>query len=1187
MKIILNQSGCSTDTKFSLEIENADPTDQYTWTIDVDDIHNQYYGFIDNGGLWGSQTYESNGTAQIRVGKEGDLASSSTTQFINKKIVITASSANTLETTTSSFLFPFDFPIRWPTILAAGVGIGGEAYEKNKVIRVNITLTSPDGTSSRKEHPYLKAYDEGGYGLNDQKALWAISPSDNVIILSESSTYVELVCTETGYLNFQYNYEPVGNTCHGAYDLNANNYIGIGNPSLPTYLVAGEITGDTSGVCNGVPTKYVANATGTVAESTKRYAWSSVTDPDAIFDQTSVTSPEVDVTFSKSGASGTQNLQCVITSTDPDCINSVINTTYVAVEDCAPPAPPAPILSTLFIIQRGDEQFSCKGSELEDKLQGVDRIAIQRGDTLYGYVITTDNTNKIDISTIRDTDLLACTDTNGTTYTVTGAQFKELFGPSGLRLVSDVEWRFDASNSIVITKDAVAADGVEPYTLKTEFDIEISEETVVEDLPRVPINAQPMPNSEKIVIAFGVVTPAGSADPQELYQYAAADGTWDVLADPQSDPNLLPSVCNRYGCSSISHGDHQIIIDHYGASGTDASNSFFVMHNGTKTKVLPPGGSGFYKHLDPSSVSITKPVSRFFMRRGELYAAVYASGVVRYPNMTYDEDGFPNLQDPAVATGEYVPSVGKVVTGHYMKGAVYDPISDRLYYSHERKFIVFDFRNWPDNTTVGEEKPLVTEKSVATDNSLSVNIAFTSSYAVRTIINSDGARGACQVIDNLDYLPGGGAITDIYSSLLINNLDQTKLFKLKPGDPVKYMNYDSTASPHLESSWTEYRPEPIANDGFIGGAGAIIEEPFLLAWYQNGGMRAWGSIPKAGTDATVKQTITDSREPTPDSVVSEVSQQVTAPPPSLAIQTEGFIDISPDYNSDFLTPYGHEIFYTPAVTSGGASPVTSSIYDTTFTIYNGLTVRPLYNISDAQAINLTQTDVDQQNTSPFTLDSINEYVEFEIWLGENSPAAILKNGSQYFVPYDDPQSERLGFGVELYSANCTYSFNDSGTRALSGKTTMVRLGSEDHKEFKFKLLSGGPLEIRCVRVLASVNGNSYQFYSTNQYSSSAIAKVLDKVPSQIVGSANKVDMNATGLIWRHEVDEVITDANGVEITQDTKYRRQSVDREYWGQLIGHQKGFYAAAPTIAGTFSPTGDELDYTAEGSLESGTGV
>jgi hypothetical protein len=483
------------------------------------------------------------------------------------------------------------------------------------------------------------------------------------------------------------------------------------------------------------------------------------------------------------------------------------------------------IETAVFAVQRGDQRFSCKGDQLRSKLADGDILLVNRDGIDYQFVL-------------------------------------EQSGK--LKIFQHVDFEFNDAGAIVITQNAGATGGDTPYTLTTDFDITISNETVSEPLARIPINAQPMPKAEKIVFAFGITASGvGSTDPQELYQYSALDGEWALLADPQSDPTLLESVNNRYGCSAISHNGHQIIIDQYGSIGTDATRSFFVMHNGTKTKTLPPYSNNFYKHLDPGTHTNCKPISRFFMRNGELHAAIYASGVVRYPDMTYDQDGFPNLDDPNVATGVFVPSVGEPVGLHYMKGAVYDPYSDRLYYSSSTKFVVFDFK---------ENPALVSEKTrVADDNNNSVNIVFTATNVIRTIIRGDGSRGSVQVLNNLSDV-GSGGVGNIYSSLVISNLDQTKLFKLKPGDPVKYMNYSSTADPSLESSWTVYRPEPIANTGVIGGAGAIIEEPFLLAWYQDGEMKAWGSIPNSTSEATVTQTITDANG---DSVSSSTTKDAS------------------------------------------------------------------------------------------------------------------------------------------------------------------------------------------------------------------------------------------------------------------------------------------------------------------------
>ena len=77
------------------------------------------------------------------------------------------------------------------------------------------------------------------------------------------------------------------------------------------------------------------------------------------------------------------------------------------------------IETAVFAVQRGASQFKCKGSDLSAKVLSGDLFAVQRGDT---YCKGTSDQ-------VQDTDLLACTDTNGVTYKVTGAQFNALFGP--------------------------------------------------------------------------------------------------------------------------------------------------------------------------------------------------------------------------------------------------------------------------------------------------------------------------------------------------------------------------------------------------------------------------------------------------------------------------------------------------------------------------------------------------------------------------------------------------------------------------------------------------------------------------------------------------------------------------------------------------------------------------------------
>ena len=76
------------------------------------------------------------------------------------------------------------------------------------------------------------------------------------------------------------------------------------------------------------------------------------------------------------------------------------------------------IETAVFAVQRGGKQYKCAGRELKAKTVPGDLFAVWRGYTPYKG--TSDK--------VRDTDLLACTDTNGVTYKVTGEKFKSLFG---------------------------------------------------------------------------------------------------------------------------------------------------------------------------------------------------------------------------------------------------------------------------------------------------------------------------------------------------------------------------------------------------------------------------------------------------------------------------------------------------------------------------------------------------------------------------------------------------------------------------------------------------------------------------------------------------------------------------------------------------------------------------------------
>ena len=80
------------------------------------------------------------------------------------------------------------------------------------------------------------------------------------------------------------------------------------------------------------------------------------------------------------------------------------------------------IEAAVFAVQRGKKQYGCIGEELSNKLKDGDLLAIQRGNKV----------KKGSSDQVQDTDLLACTDTDGVTYSVTGAQFKSLFGPEAM-----------------------------------------------------------------------------------------------------------------------------------------------------------------------------------------------------------------------------------------------------------------------------------------------------------------------------------------------------------------------------------------------------------------------------------------------------------------------------------------------------------------------------------------------------------------------------------------------------------------------------------------------------------------------------------------------------------------------------------------------------------------------------------
>lgn len=81
------------------------------------------------------------------------------------------------------------------------------------------------------------------------------------------------------------------------------------------------------------------------------------------------------------------------------------------------------IENALFAVQRRGVRYSCKGSELPSKLRRNDLLVVQREGVAKRFTWNTT------IAPIQNDDLLACTDEDGVTKKVTGAQFRRLFIP--------------------------------------------------------------------------------------------------------------------------------------------------------------------------------------------------------------------------------------------------------------------------------------------------------------------------------------------------------------------------------------------------------------------------------------------------------------------------------------------------------------------------------------------------------------------------------------------------------------------------------------------------------------------------------------------------------------------------------------------------------------------------------------
>ena len=116
------------------------------------------------------------------------------------------------------------------------------------------------------------------------------------------------------------------------------------------------------------------------------------------------------------------------------------------------------------VVQRGAQQFSCKGSDLADKVLAGDLFLVQRGD------IASKGTS----DQVQDTDLLACTDTDDVTYKVTGAQFKELLVPKPKELVPLPDGvTLNLPKGMVVNKQSGGA-GISPHDPWISIDIRTS-----------------------------------------------------------------------------------------------------------------------------------------------------------------------------------------------------------------------------------------------------------------------------------------------------------------------------------------------------------------------------------------------------------------------------------------------------------------------------------------------------------------------------------------------------------------------------------------------------------------------------------------------------------------------------------------------------------------------------------------
>ena len=467
------------------------------------------------------------------------------------------------------------------------------------------------------------------------------------------------------------------------------------------------------------------------------------------------------------------------------------------------------IETAVFAVQRGDQQFSCKGSELREKLTDGDILLVNRDGVDYQFPLE----------------------------------------GHALNLIKDVDCEFNDAGAIVITQNAEAKGGDTPYKLTTEYDIVMSDAVLEKPLEggRVPTGADTLNGTP--YISFGSMKSDSLTAPQEIYTLDIEQAEFNE--EFINEENGTPLYCNnRFGLRSLTFEGKDILIDVYNSEGgRNCVWQQFIYFGLDEKLVTPKKDWEDYLHLHGI---VSGACSGFVSdKHGDIYSGWYRDGLYKHGNIPADSLGYPDFTDTSITSQQVVKAPtggGLKAEYHYYKSLVYHEQTDRILWSTNTYLYAYSIESGTSYTL---------NSRLQTDEDKSVALNFTCKYVIRTIIEESGniKSSECGEVEK-----SNGSFNKVLSTdnvLYLNDPDNKYLFKLVMGKSIKMLDYNYTGDPIAEDApWEEFRPEPLPY-GKLGGFGAITLEPFNLMWYQGDKLKSWGNIPDRTSAATINQTITD------------------------------------------------------------------------------------------------------------------------------------------------------------------------------------------------------------------------------------------------------------------------------------------------------------------------------------------